>query len=149
MSDTYTNGTDHTLAEQIREKLVVDEPDEVALVDALEGAIEIIDGSWRIAVRNEIEERECKDQVFTYLLAKYAAARVSDGAVPMTATRKELSEHFDRQLVKEVCEHGWVRHWDGYVQIRPNFYKYAAEELTARYASQSLQSATDHSEARR
>lgn len=132
------DSTKQPLAEQIRNKLVVDEPDEVALVDALEGAIEIVDGSWRIAVRDEIEQREPKDQVFSYLLAKYAAARVSDGGVPMTATREELYEHFDRQLVKEVCEHGWVRHWDGNVQIRPNFYKHTADELAARYANQSV-----------
>jgi len=135
--------TDHTLAEQIRDKLVVDEPDEVALVDALESAIEIVDGSWQIAVCDGIERREPRDQVFTYLLAKYAAARVSDGEVPMTAAREELYEHFDRQLVKEVCEHGWVRHWDGYVQIRPNFYKHTADELAARYAHQSLHTGED------
>ena len=143
MSDEYRGDTEQTLAEQIRDKLVVDEPDEVALVDALEGAIEIVDGSWRIAVRNGIEGREPKDQVFTYLLAKYAAAQVSDGDVPMTATRGELYEHFDRQLVKEVCEHGWVRHWDGNVQIRPNFYKHTADELAARYEDRLVDTDTD------
>jgi len=125
--------SDKPLSKQIHEKLVVDEPDEVVLVDALENAVEIVNGSWRINVCEPMEKREPKDRVFTYLLAKYAAARVSDGGVSMAAARNELHEHFDRQLVKEVCEHGWVRHWDGSVQIRPNFYKHAADELARRY----------------
>ena len=124
---------DTTLAEKIREKLVVDEPDEDELVNALEGVTEIVDESWRIVVFDEIEEREPKDRVITYLLAKYAAARVSDGDSPIVATREELNQHFDRGLVNDVCEHGWVRHWDGNVQIRPLFYVHTAAELNARY----------------
>ena len=132
-SDTYTDDTEQTLADLIREKLVVDEPDEDELVNALEEVIEIVDGSWQIVVHDEIEEREPKDRVFTYLLANYAAARVSGGEAPMAATCEELYQHFDRGLVKDVCEHGWVRHWDGYVQIRPQFYVLTAPVLNARY----------------
>jgi hypothetical protein len=124
---------DTTLAEKIRGKLVVDEPDEDELVNALEEVVEIVDGSWRIVVHDEIEKREPMDRVYTYLLAKYAAARVSDGDSPIAATREELYQHFDRGLVKNVCEHGWVRHWDGNVQIRPQFYVHTAAELNARY----------------
>ena len=130
---------DTTLADLIREKLVVDEPDEDELVNALEEVIEIVNDSWRIVVHDEIEEREPKDRVFTYLLAKYAAARVSDGEAPMAATREELYQHFDRGLVKDVCEHGWVRHWDGYVQIRPQFYVHTAAELKRRYVDTDIE----------
>jgi len=132
-SDTSTDNTDRTLAEEIRDTFVVDEPDEDELVYALEGVIEIVDRSWRIVVHDEIEDREPKDRVFTYLLAKYAAARVSDSDSPVVATREELNQHFDRGLVKDVCEHGWVRHWDGNVQIRPPFFVHTAAELNARY----------------
>lgn len=125
--------TNQSLEEQIREQLVVDEPDEDALVDALEGAIEIVDGSWSIRLHDDIDIRDPEDQTFTYLLARYAASRVSDGEAPMTATRSELYEHFDRKLVKEFCEHGWIRHWDGKVQIRPRHYKHTAAELATRY----------------
>lgn len=140
-----SDDTEQSLEEQIHEKLVVDEPDEDALVDALEGAIEIVNGSWRIVVHDEIENREPKDRVFTYLLAKYAAARVSDGGVSMSASRGELNEHFDRQVVKGVCEHGWVRHWNGQVQIRPRHYKHTADELARRY----VDTETDRSEVER
>jgi len=133
--DDSSGDTEQSLSEQSRRELIVDEPDEIALVEALEGAIEIVDGSWHIQVRDGIEEREPKDQVFTYLLAKYAAARVSDGDAGMAATRRELYEHFGHKLVKEVCEHGWVRHWNGNVQIRPDFYTHTADELAARYGS--------------
>ncbi len=123
-----------TLQERIEEQLIVEEPDATALVDALEGAIKIVNGKWKIRACDEIEIRDDKDQVFTYLLAKYAAARISDGDVSMAVKRNELYDHFDRKVVKEVCDHGWVRHWDGYVQIRPQFYQHAADELARRYA---------------
>lgn len=132
MSDT----PGETLADKIQDALVVDEPDEKELVDALAGAIEITDGSWTLNVNDAIEAREPKDQVFTYLLGKYAAARVSDGEAPMAAKRDELYRHFDRKLVKVVCEHGWVKHWDGYVQIRPDLYQHTATELSVRYGNQ-------------
>lgn len=127
------------LKEKIREALVIDEPDEDELVNALEGAVEIADGSWRIVVRDEIDEREPKDRIFTYLLAKYAAWRVSEGSVSMAAKREELYQHFDRGLVNDVCEHGWVKHWDGHVQIRPEFYVHTAAELNDRYGDTEVE----------
>jgi len=134
--------TRNTLSERIEKQLIVDEPDASALVEALEGAIEITNGRWKIRLCDRIEEREPKDQVFTYLLAKYAAARVSDVDVCMLVKRRELYEHFGREIVKEVCEHGWVRHWDGYVQIRPSFYKHTADELASRYGQRQSQTET-------
>ena len=133
VSEQSSDASETALAEKIREALVVDDPDEDELVSSLEGVVEIVDGSWRIVVHDEIEEREPKDRVFTYLLAKYAAARLSDGESPMAATREELYQHFDRGLVKDICKHGWVRHWDGNVQIRPQFYSHTAAELNALY----------------
>jgi len=56
MTDNST--TDQTLAEEIRDTLVADEPDEDELVNALDGVIEIVNGSWRIVVHDEIEDRE-------------------------------------------------------------------------------------------
>jgi hypothetical protein len=135
--------TDQSLAERIREQLVVEEPDETALVAALEDAIEIVERSWSIRLTDDGNQRDPKDRVFTYLLGKYAAARVSDGSVSMAATRKELYQHFDRGLVKDVCEHGWVRHWDGRVQIRPQFYKHIADKLAARYADRSVDTGSE------
>jgi hypothetical protein len=132
MSDL--DGTDQSLAERIREQLVVEEPDETALVAALEGVLEIVDGRWSLTINDGLSERDPTDRVFTYLLGKYAAHRVSDGSVSMAATREELYQHFDRGLVKDVCEHDWVGHWDGHVQIRPQFYKPLAAELSRRYA---------------
>jgi len=129
-----TDETERSLEDRIREKLLVEEPDETALVAALEDAIEIVERSWSIRLTDDGNQRDPTDRVFTYLLGKYAAARVSDGSVSMAATRKELYQHFDRGLVKDVCEHGWVRHWDGHVQIRPQFYKHTAAELSRRYA---------------
>jgi len=143
VSEQSTDGTNQSLEERIHEKLVVAEPDEDALVDALWDSIEIVEGSWALRLKDGIDEREPKDQVFTYLLGKYAAARVSDGGVPMSASRAELYEHFDRKLVKGVCEHGWIRHWDGEVQIRPRHYKHTADELAARYADRSVHTETD------
>jgi len=133
-SDQAVSDTEQSLEKKIREKLVVNDPDEGALVDALGDAIEIVEGRWSIRLKDGIDEREPKDQVFTYLLGKYAAARVSGGEVPMSASREELYEHFDRKLIKKVCEHGWIRHWDGHVQIRPRQYKHTADEFAARYA---------------
>ena len=130
--------TERSLEERIREKLLVEDPDESSLVNALEGAIEIVEGSWSIRLKDDINQRDPKDQVFTFLLATYAAARVSDGEVSMSSRREELYEHFDRKLVKEACEHGWIRHWDGQVQIRPRHYKHTAAELAARYADRSV-----------
>jgi hypothetical protein len=130
--------TEQSLKEQIHDKLVVDEPNEDALVDALEDAIEIVRGSGPLRLKDGIAELKPKDQIFAFLLGKYAATRVSDGDVLMSASRKELYEHFDRKLVKEMCEHGWIRHWEGQVQIRPRFYKHTADELAARYADRTL-----------
>jgi len=137
------SGTERSLEERIREKLMVEDPDEESLVDALEDAIEIVEGRWSIRLKDDINQREPKDQAFTYLLGKYAAARVSDGGVAMSASREELYEHFDRKLVKELCKHGWIRHWDGQVQIRPRHYKHTADELAARYAERSVDTDTD------
>ena len=137
------DGTGQSLEERIHEQLVVEEPDETALVDALEGGIEIVDGRWSLNIKDTLSEREQKDRVFTYLLGKYAAARVSDGDSSMAATREELYQHFDRGLVKDVCEHGWVRHWDGQVQIRPQFYKHLAAELSRRYADTDTDSESE------
>jgi predicted house-cleaning noncanonical NTP pyrophosphatase (MazG superfamily) len=138
--------TEQSLEERIREKLMVEDPDEDSLVDALEDVIQIVDGRWSIRFKDDINQRDPTYQVFTYLLGKYAAARVSDGEVSMSATREELYEHFDRKLVKEVCEHGWIRHWDGQVQIRPRHYKHTVDELAARYANRPVDTDTDRSE---
>jgi len=146
MTDRSDESTEQSLEEQIREKLLVDGPDEEALVEALETAIEIVEGRWSIRLKDGINERRPTDQVFTYLLGKYAAARVSDGEVSMSASRKELYEYFDRRLVQEVCAHDWIRHWGGRVKIQPRHYTHTADNLAARYAAPSPEHDADGGE---
>lgn len=130
-------GDDCSLQERIRDKLLVDEPDEDALVDALDGAVSIVRGSWRIVVEDGMGEREPKDRVFTYLLAKYAASRVSDGEAPLEASIAELRDHFGHEIIREVADHGWVRTREGFLSVRPAFYQHLADEMAARYGGEN------------
>ena len=128
-------GPKRTLAESIADALVIDEPDEDTLVGALKDVIGIVDGTWGLVVYDEIEEREAEDQVFTYLLGKYAASVVSDNEVSRDAHIKELEQHFDQQAIEAVCNHDSTHYWDDSVQIRPQFYKAVAADLGERYGS--------------
>lgn len=124
---------DRSLEEKIRDALVIEEPDEGELADSLKDAVEIVDETWDINLKSGIYDREPKHQVFTYLLAKYAAARLSKGESSLAASRDELTALFDREVVNEVADHGWVKAWDSNIKIRSEFYEHTAAELAWRY----------------
>jgi hypothetical protein len=132
MSERPNCTVSQRVREKIRDRLVIDEPDE-SFVDALEGAVRITNQTWRVLPTDGIWKRRSQDRVFTYLLAQYAASRLSGREVPMFVTRAELYDHFDRATVKQVCEHDWVRNWDGKLQIEPNALFDTAEVLADLY----------------
>ena len=121
------------LEDRIREEMVVEIPDDVDLLDAIGGAIEIVRGSWKLKLTEKIKERDDREKVFTYLLAAYAANIASDGERPPTVTREELSDVFGDEIANDVAWHGWVRTYDGYAEIDPDALRHATDELAARY----------------
>jgi hypothetical protein len=134
-----TDTTDPTLPEdspldaRIHDEMVVDIPDDVQLVDAIGGAVEIVRDTWTLRLTDAMGARDRQDQVFTYLLAAYAANVVSDGERPPTVTRTELYDLFGAEATREIAWHGWVRTYDDYAEIRPESLSAVAAELTRRY----------------
>jgi len=130
---------DAELAEEIRDKLVIEEPDAESLLKAVEDAIEIIDGRYSVRLKDEIYEREPSHQVMTYLLGRYCAARISDGEVSAATDRSDLIDRFDRNVVADAINHGWIEHWDARVRLSPRSYDATAKELEARYADDAAE----------
>jgi len=127
------NGGEQALDERIRDEMVVDVPPDADLVGAIDGAVEIVRGSWKLQLTEKIQERKPQEKIFTYLLAAYAANIASDGERPPSVTREELSDVFGKELTDEVAWHGWVRTYDGYAEIRPECIRHATDELKQRY----------------
>jgi len=136
-----TDTTDSTLPEdspldaRIHDELVVDVPDDVELVDAIGGTVEIVRQSWKLRLTDALEQRTLQDRVFTYLLAAYAANIVSQGERPPTVTRAELVDVFGGDAADDIAWHGWVRTFDNYAEIRPESLSHVTAELTRRYGS--------------
>jgi len=82
--------TNMDLHDAIHERLVVDEPDHEQLLAAVEGAVEIVRGRYRVLTTDAIHERPPVDRVLTYLLGRYCAERLSDGAVSAQTDRADL-----------------------------------------------------------
>jgi len=121
------------LDQRIREEMVVDVPDDADLVGAIDGAVEIVRGSWKLKLTEKIGQREPQEKVFTYLLAAYAANIASDGERPPSVTREELSDVFGKEVADDAAWHGWLRTYDGYAEIRPECIPHVTDELKRRY----------------
>jgi len=121
------------LEDRIREEMVVEIPDDVDLLEAIGGTVEIVRGSWKLNLTQKFKERDDREKVFTYLLAAYAANIASDGERPPTVTREELSDVFGDEIANDVAWHGWVRTYDGYAEIHPDNLRHATDELASRY----------------
>ena len=121
------------LDQRIREEMVVDVPDDADLVGAIDGAVEIVRGSWKLKLTEKIGQREPQEKVFTYLLAAYAANIASDGERPPSVTREELSDVFGKEVADDAAWHGWLRTYDGYAEIRPECIRHVTDELKRRY----------------
>lgn len=124
------------LKDEIHEKLVVPEPDAETLLDAVEGAVEIVRGRHTIALDESIHNRDPTHRVMTYLLGRYCATRLSDGQVSMATDRADLIDRFGRNIVADALGHGWIDYWDGRVRIRPELLDAAAKELAREYADE-------------
>ena len=138
MSEQHDGEVDH-LGDRIRKDLVVEIPDDVDLLEAIGGAVEIVRGSWKLQLTEHIKEREPLEKVFTYLLAAYAANIVSDGERPPTVTREELIDVFGSELANDVAWHGWVRSYDGCAEIRPECLRHVTNELATRYGGKDAE----------
>jgi hypothetical protein len=130
--DQSADGTDH-VKDRIQDEMVVEIPDDVDFLDAIGGAVEIVRGSWKLKLTDEIKERDDQEKAFTYLLAAYAANIASDGERPPTVSRQELGDVFGDEIANDVAWHGWVKTYDGYAEIRPDCLRHATDELAARY----------------
>jgi len=124
---------DSPLEDRIREEMVVEIPEDADLLGAIAGAVEIVRGSWKLKLTEEIEGRYAQDKAFTYLLAAYAANIASDGERPPSVTREEMTDVFGPEVAEDVAWHGWVRTYDGYAEIRPECLNHATKELKNRY----------------
>lgn len=140
MTDTELNATDQDrdcenrpLDDRIREEMVVDIPDDADLLAAIGGAVEIVRGSWKLKLTEQIRGRDPQEKAFTYLLAAYAANIASDGERPPSVTREELADVFGADIADDIAWHGWVRTYDGYAEIRPECLTHATQELARRY----------------
>jgi len=142
-NEQYTSDTEQSLAEQIQEKLVIEEPDAESLLNAVEGGIEIIDGRYSVILKDEIHDRDPSHRVMTYLLGRYCAARLSDGEVSAATDRADLIDRFGRNVVADAINHGWIEHWDSRVRLNPRSYDAAAKELAARYGQRTVNPATE------
>jgi len=118
---------------RIHDELVVDVPDDVELVDAINGTVEIVRQSWKLRLTDALDERTLQDRVFTYLLAAYAANIASEGERPPTVTRAELVDVFGEDAADDIAWHGWVRTYDNYAEIRTECLSHVTAELTQRY----------------
>jgi hypothetical protein len=127
------SGTEQPLDERIREQMVVEVPGDADLVEAINGAVEIVSGSWKLHITEKMAERDTLDKLFTYLLAAYAANIASDGQRPPSVTRDELIDVFGREPAEDIAWHGWVRTYDGYAEIRPECLTHTTAELKRRY----------------
>jgi hypothetical protein len=135
MSNTDTDDAlpqNNTLNARIHDELIVDVPDDVELVEAIGGTVEIVRQSWTLRVTAGLGERTLQDRVFTYLLAAYAANIVSDGVRPPAVTRDELIDVFGEEAA-EIAWHGWVRTYDSHAEIRPECLSHVTAELKQRY----------------
>jgi len=123
-----------TLKEDIHDNLVVPEPDADTLLDAVEGALQIVRGRHTVVLNDAIHERTPTHRVLTYLLGRYCAARLSDGRVSMATDRADLIDRFGRDVVDDALAHGWIERWDDRVRLQPNLLEATAEELVREYA---------------
>jgi hypothetical protein len=82
--------------------MIVEVPDDADLVGAIGGAVEILRGSWKLRLTDQIAERDAQESAFTYLLAAYAANIASDGERPPSVTREELTDVFGSEVAEDV-----------------------------------------------
>lgn len=125
-----------SLHEKIHEQLVVEEPDDEALLDAVEGCVEITEARHEVLVTDEIHERPPIHRVMTYLLGRYCAVRLSDNQVSAETDRDDIIERFGRDVYGDAIAHGWIEHWDSRVRLNPRCYDAAAKELAAKYGDE-------------
>jgi len=135
--NTQDEKEDAQLENRIRGEMIVEVPDDADLVGAIGGAVEILRGSWKLRLTDQIAERDAQESAFTYLLAAYAANIASDGERPPSVTREELTDVFGSEVAEDLAWHGWVRTYDGYAEIRPECLAHATAELKSRYGGRT------------